>query len=62
MSHLVGFLTEIPSEFRPEETVMLDTKKIIAAFAIALMATAGTVAPAQAAPSKISRVGDGWCC
>lgn len=41
---------------------MLRTRKIIAAFAIALMATVGTVAPAQAAGVKMSRVGDGWCC
>jgi hypothetical protein len=41
---------------------MLNTKRIIAAFAIALMATAGTVAPAQAAGVKMSKVGDGWCC
>lgn len=41
---------------------MFDTKKIVAAFAIALMATVGTVAPAQAAGAKMSRVGDGWCC
>jgi hypothetical protein len=41
---------------------MSDTKKIIAAMAIALMAAAGTVAPAEAAGAKMSRVGDGWCC
>lgn len=41
---------------------MLHTRKIIAAFAVALMATMGTVAPAQAAGMKTSRVGDGWCC
>jgi hypothetical protein len=41
---------------------MLDTRKIIAAFVIALMATAGAVAPAEAAGVKMSRVGDGWCC
>ena len=41
---------------------MLHTKKVIAAFVIALMATAGTVAPAEAAGGKTSRVGDGWCC
>lgn len=41
---------------------MLNTKKIITAFAIALMATVGTVAPAEAAGVKLSRVGDSWCC
>ncbi|WP_281258428.1 hypothetical protein [Nocardioides gansuensis] len=44
---------------------MLNIKKTIIAFAIALMATVGTVgtvAPAEAGGAKTSRVGDGWCC
>lgn len=41
---------------------MFTTKKIIAAFAIALMATAGTAAPAEAASNKVSQMGGGWCC
>jgi hypothetical protein len=41
---------------------MFNTKKIIAALALALMATVGTAVPADAAGIKISRVGDGWCC
>lgn len=41
---------------------MFDHKKILAAFAIALMATTGAVVPAEAAGAKTSRVGDGWCC
>lgn len=44
---------------------MLPTKKIITAFALALMATVGTVgtvAPAEAGGTKTTRVGDGWCC
>lgn len=38
------------------------TKRIIAALAIALMTTAGTVAPAQAASYKPNAIGGGWCC
>jgi hypothetical protein len=38
------------------------TKKIIAALAIVLMATAGTAAPAHAGTDKTSKVGGGWCC
>lgn len=41
---------------------MNTAKKIIAALAIALMATAGTVAPAHADSDKSSRIGGGWCC
>ena len=41
---------------------MFKTKKLISAFAIALMATVGTVAPAEAAGVKLSRIGDNWCC
>lgn len=43
---------------------MLNTKKFIAAVAIALMAAAGSVAPAEAGngESTSTRLGGGWCC
>lgn len=42
---------------------MLKTKKIIAAIAVALMATAGSVSPAEAGDDKsTSTQGGGWCC
>ena len=42
---------------------MATTKKIIAALAVALMATLGTVAPAQAEGTvHTTGVGGGWCC
>jgi len=42
---------------------MLKTKKIIAAVAVALMTTAGSVAPAQAGDdTSTSTQGGGWCC
>ncbi len=43
---------------------MLNAKKIIAALALALMATAVGVAPAEAGNEKPTnaRVGGGWCC
>lgn len=42
---------------------MVTTKKIIAALAVALMATLGTVAPAQAGdPVHTTGTGGGWCC
>lgn len=43
---------------------MLKTKKIVAAVAIALIATAGSVAPAEAGNGKpiSTQQGGGWCC
>lgn len=38
------------------------SKKFIAALAIALMATAGVAAPAEAGNAKPTRIGGGWCC
>lgn len=39
------------------------SKKIVAAFALALMAGLGTAAPADAAAAGPNlRIGDGWCC
>ena len=43
---------------------MLNTKKIIVAFALALTVAAGTVAPAEAGRggSTSTPTGGGWCC
>lgn len=41
---------------------MFNTRKIIAAFAIALMASVGTVGPAEAAGANMKQMGDSWCC
>ena len=42
---------------------MLKTKKFLVALAIALMISAGSVAPAQAGHDKsTSTQGGGWCC
>ncbi len=38
------------------------SKKIIAALAVALMATVGLAAPAEAGNEKPTRIGGGWCC
>lgn len=46
-----------------EDAEMTNTiKKLIAALAIATIATVGTVTPADAAGAKSTRIGDGWCC
>jgi len=41
---------------------MFNIKKIIAALAIALMASAGAVVTAEAADAKVSQRSEGWCC
>lgn len=44
---------------------MFNTRKIIAAFAIALMASVGTAVPAAAAEAadvKVTTRMGGWCC
>ncbi len=44
---------------------MFNARKIIAAFAIAFMASMATAVPAEAAGAagaKVSQMGGGWCC